>query len=92
MVVIPLNYANGTNLRIYATNTLTITVPEGKIITSVDFSQGTTKWASKKMTADSGSVKDDDRKWTYDSTNPSNTLVLTVSDTFNSTKIVVTYE
>ena len=88
----PKYYAKGTNLRIYATSTLTITVPEGKIITSVDFSQGTTKWASQKMTADSGSVKDDDRKWTYDSTNPSNTLVLTVSDTFNFTKIVVTYE
>ncbi len=88
----PKYYANDTNLRIYNKSTLTITVPSGKVITAVDFSQGTTSWKNGKMAADHGTVSDTDKKWKYDSSKSSNKLVLTVTDTFKFTKIVVTYE
>jgi hypothetical protein len=88
----PSYYKNGTNLRIYNKNTLTITVPTGKTIKTVDFSQGTTTWASGKMAASHGTVSDSDKKWNYDSTKTSNSLVLTVTGSFKFTKIVVIYE
>lgn len=88
----PKYYFNGTNLRIYNKNTLTITVPTGKTIKTVDFSQGTTTWASGKMAASHGTVSDTDKKWNYDSTKTSNSLVLTVTGSFRFTKIVVIYE
>ena len=88
----PKYYVNGTNLRIYNKSTLTITVPSGETITAVDFSQGTTSWVNGKMAGDHGTVSDTDKKWMYDSTKTSNSLVLTITGTFNFTKIVVTYE
>ena len=86
----PQYYANGTNLRIYNKSTMTITAPAGKVLTSIDFSQGTTTWKSKKMSSDSGNIDDANKKWT--NTKGVNSVVLTITDSFRFTKIVVTYE
>ena len=86
----PQYYSNGTNLRIYNESTMTVTVPSGKLITSIDFSQGTTTWASGKMTADSGNVNDSAKKWT--SSSDVSSVVLTVTGSFRFTQIVVTYK
>ena len=69
---------------------MTITAPSGKVITAVDFSQGTTTWASGKMAGDSGSVNDTSKKWSNES--GASSVVLTITGSFKFTKIVVTYE
>ncbi len=86
----PQYYANGTNLRIYNESTMTFTAPSGKKITAIDFNQGTTTWASGKMSGDSGSINDTDKKWINAS--GASTVVLTITGSFRFTKIVVTYE
>ena len=86
----PKYYFNGTNLRIYNKSTMTITAPVGKVVTSIDFSQGTTTWVSKKMSSDSGTIDDNNKKWTK--SNNVNSVILTITDSFRFTKIVVTYE
>ena len=86
----PQYYANGTNLRIYNKSTMTITAPEGKVLTSIDFSQGTTTWVSKKMSSDTGSVDDSNKKWT--NANGVNSVILTITGSFKFTKIAVTYK
>ena len=86
----PKYYYNGTNLRIYNKSTMTFVAPSGKKITKIDFSQGTTEWASGKMSGDTGTVTDGTRLWT--NTTGANTVVLTITGTFKFTKIVVTYE
>ena len=86
----PQYYFNGTNLRIYNKSTMTITAPVGKVVTSIDFSQGTTTWVSKKMSSDSGTIDEDNKKWTKSSN--VNNVILTITGSFRFTKIVVTYE
>lgn len=86
----PKYYDNGKNLRIYATSTMTFTAPAGKKITEIDFSQGTTIWASDKMSGNSGTVSNETKKWT--SATGAETIVLTITGSFRFTKIVVTYE
>ncbi|MGM9752909.1 MAG: hypothetical protein ACI3ZK_02500, partial [Candidatus Cryptobacteroides sp.] len=86
----PKYYANGTNLRIYNESTITVEVPSGKILKEIDFSQGTTNWVSGKMSADSGTVDDENKKWTSNSS--VSKVVLTITGSFRFTKIVVTYE
>lgn len=86
----PQYYFNGTNLRIYNKSTMTITAPVGKVVTSIDFSQGTTTWVSKKMSSDSGTIDEDNKKWTK--SNNVNNVILTITGSFRFTKIVVTYE
>ena len=86
----PQYYFNGTNLRIYNKSTMTITAPVGKVVTSIDFSQGTTTWVSEKMSSDSGTIDEDNKKWTKSSN--VNNVILTITGSFRFTKIVVTYE
>ena len=86
----PQYYFNGTNLRIYNKSTMTITAPVGKVVTSIDFSQGTTTWVSKEMSSDSGTIDEDNKKWTK--SNNVNNVILTITGSFRFTKIVVTYE
>lgn len=88
----PKYYKNGTNLRIYNESSMTISAPAGRKLLSVDFSQGTTTWANKKMSADLGTVNDSDKKWTADDTSSSSSVVFTVTGSFRFTKIVVKYE
>lgn len=86
----PKYYANGTNLRIYNESTITVKVPSGKYLKEIDFNQGTTTWVSGKMTADSGTIDDNNKKWLSNSS--VNEVVLTIKGSFRFTKIVVTYE
>lgn len=86
----PKYYANGTNLRIYNKSTIEVSVPVGKVIKTIDFGQGTTTWATGKMSATSGNVKDVDKKWM--ASDNVNTVTLTITGSFRFTKIVVTYE
>lgn len=84
----PKYYANGTNLRIYNESKITVTVPSGKTIKKIDFNQGTTDWASGKMSANSGSINDTNKIWT--ASEDVVEVVLTITGTFKFTKIVVT--
>lgn len=86
----PKYYANGTNFRIYNKSTMTVSAPSGKVITAIDFSQGTTSWVEGAMSGDSGTVSDAKQMWTH--TTGVNSVVLTITGTFKFTKIVVTYK
>lgn len=86
----PKYYANGTSLRIYNESTITVEVPSGKYLKKIDFNQGTTTWATGKMTANSGTIDDNKKNWS--SNGSVNKVVLTITGSFRFAKIVVTYD